>query len=314
MKLKRLFPLVVSLLMIVALCSCGGGGGEGSGGSAGSAKGDNYVEPSVKEFSLMDWDCEVTRSELVFDENEGLDNLVVTIKATNTKDEARFFEPNIYCIQGESDDYMDTGGYTDKDGNYLYTDIGNLEKCEPGKSCEVTRCFAITDYDSVIRLTFSGYTSAVKDTVIEFNVSGMQSEEAKKIADDRAAEMKAKQEATEADLDLCSLTYPEGWYADDTTESTVKLVRKNGESGQIDVDCTTLRTDAKEWCGLMNGNYGGNKTESEVTVNGTTWYRLDVNETQVQVFANANGGCINIGTFQATYDDIVPLLESIKIK
>ena len=311
---KYAMALLASLVLALALTACGGGGGGGtsSGGSDSAGGGTDQQQQASFDnitFDIGDISVDIHGSEVVFNAQYEVDVLHLYGTITNNGDEP--FNPYDLEVDGmQGTQLLRVAQTRDADGHFLI-DQNKGEDLAPGASAEVVWGWELKWYDDPVVVTFSSYYAPEDETVVEFDVSGSETE-------DHAAIAPAADDAdhTIADITGATVTLPnDSWYFESSSTASAKV--KNDENGaSVNVVYSSTSTSAQEDAETNHGNFSDAGDITTVEINGVEWvYFEPVPGSQFMIFAESpSGGVVQAYGMFASYDECMDLLEKIELK
>lgn len=146
--MKKILSSVLAIIMLFAICSCGGAGTGGVNTPKGITIGGCVVEYEGFEFLEVD----------------GEDVIAIDYTFTNNNEHATsFFSAFLYeAKQGE--DYIYTKTVFLSEDSMEAMDDATFDEVAPGESLEVTLTYALSDKVTPVTMIFSELTSAVEKT------------------------------------------------------------------------------------------------------------------------------------------------------
>lgn len=307
--MRRGIAIFTVLAMSVALCACG----SDKKGTDKKAK-DDKPTYKVQTVTYKDqFKVEIIGDEVVYNENDGSDNIVVDIKATNLGKEDKAFTAvaNITTKQGEES--LGWSQLRDKDDNF----VGNVntdEEIKAGESKTLKGAWIINDDETDVVIEFNGWAMESNAGSVTISVKGRGTEEHKKYLEEQESILEAKKQAKEADITGAVVKIPEGSYFDEFDETSAKVMVKEGESPYVEVKYSTSWGKAKEWCKKMNDNYGGDLKVSEKKIGDINYTYMEITDTQYMLFADTKTGAIQIYGMFVNLNDSMDIVKGITLK
>ncbi len=306
--MKKVVTLVTVMAMTAALCACG---------SSGKKDSKDAKEKSTYEVQKLtyegNFEIEVVGDEVVFNEDDGTDNIVVDLVVKNISKEAKSFTTvaNINTKQGE-----ESLGYSqlqDKDGNFIVT-VNSDEEIKPGETAKLKCGYVLNDPETDVVISFNGWVTESGAGDATFKVAGRETEEHKAYVKEQESILEAKKTAKEADITGAVIKLPEGPYFDEFDEKSAKIMVKEGESAYVEVEYSESWGTAKEWAKQMNENYGGDLKISDKKIGDVNYTYMEITDSQYMLFADSGNGAVQIYGMFVNLDDSMDIVKGITIK
>lgn len=297
--MKKKLGIMVGLIAILLLGTLSGCGGS------------SYEEQT---FALGDWELTITNDEVVYNEKSGCDCLFVYVTAENKSEKKLIYEntANVNVYQGG--DYLSSASEMKNEDGKKVPRLGARQiETEPGKSVELVYGWELKD-DRDVKVSFGGYTSAVKATKIDFKVKDRISDEWKAAMEKEKKEKAEKKSKKNVETEGFTADIAEGWYIDEFNDLSA-TIHNEALDRDIEVETSASWGTAQEWATAMAGNFQRDGTET-VTVGGTQYIRLTISDDQYMLFADCTDGenAVRIYIFMMSWEDAQSQVELIKIK
>lgn len=324
-----LVSLACAAALALSLGACGGPvDGDGmtnpdqasSTSSSPSSSAEAAATPTFtpSEFKLGSFSVKITSAEVAYDEYEESDALVFTLEATNEGSEDLAFGDTLnFAERTQGGNDLDWAfDLADVDDSYnTATAAGSGEALEPGASGTYTYALLLEGYDDPVVVTFQGYTSAVEETEVTFDVAGCESQEKKDAA--AAAEKEAQDKADEiaggekkATVAGLTVELPDGWHFPSVT--TMSATAKDADGNMIDLQADSQQADAAAWSEYMLAMYSSHTLENR-TIMGVPAKYLELSEDSWWAWIDTSDGPVRISGDGVTLGEADQVLANATI-
>ncbi|MCR5737647.1 MAG: DUF5067 domain-containing protein [Eubacterium sp.] len=308
--MKKGIAVLAVMAMTVALCACGSSEKKDSKGAGKDSKPAYDVQTVTYKENFK---VEIVGDEVIYNEEDGSDNLIVDIKVTNIGKEAKTFTTvaNITTKQGEES--LGWSQLRDKDDNFVAT-LNSDEEIQPGKSTTLKGGWIINDPEADVVIEFNGWAMESGAGNVTLKVAGRETKEHQSYVVEQESILAAKKEAKEADITAAVVKIPEGAYFDEFDEDSAKVMVKEGESAYVEVEYSTLWGTAKEWADSMNGNFGGDNKITEKKIGDITYQYMEINDSQYMLFVDSGEGAVRVYGMFVNLEDSMDIVKGISLK
>ncbi len=308
--MKKGIAVFAVMAMTVALCACGSSGKKDSKGDGKDSKPAYDVQTVTYKDNFK---VEIVGDEVIYNEEDGTDNLIVDIKVTNIGKEAKIFTTvaNITTKQGEES--LGWSQLRDKDDNFVAT-LNSEEEIKPGKSTTLKGGWILNDSETDVVIEFNGWVTESGAGNVTLKVSGRETKEHQSYVVEQESILAAKKEAKEADITAAVVKLPEGAYFDEFDEKSAKVMVKEGESAYVEVEYSTSWGTAKEWADTMNGNFGGDNKITEKKIGDITYQYMEINDSQYMLFVDSGEGAVRVYGMFVNLEDSMDIVKGISLK
>lgn len=261
------------------------------------------------------WELTVTNDQILYNKEAGCDCLLVYVTAENKGKDARIYNDlaNVFSYQGdESLDIFQE--IKDKDGNKVPDLKSGAKSTDSGKSIDLVYGWKLKN-DNDVKVSFAGFTVAVKGKDIVFSVKDRITDEWKDSMKSDKESKDSKKNTKNVDAKYFSLTPADGWYVDNSDETSADLINE-ATKNKLEIKSSSSRGTAQEWADKMAGNYQKEGTTDTVKIGDTDYIRLQISDTQYMLFSTCSDGknVVNIYSMFMSQDETNSQLKLIKIK